>query len=54
MTGWTLFLFFCRTRGWVVVLVLYLAGRAFTNCGWIPGLHWDCCAILDCDFCAVL
>ena len=45
-----------RRHAWVVayVLVLYLAGRAFTNCGWIPGLHWDCCAILDCDFCAVL
>ena len=37
-------------RAWVVacVLVLYLAGRACMNCGRIPGLHRDCCGIVDC------
>ena len=39
-------------HGWSVacVLVLYLAGRAFTDCVRIPGLHWDCCGIVDCGF----
>ena len=39
-------------RAWVVacVLVLYLAGRAFTDCVRIPGLRWDCCGIVDCGF----